>query len=52
MDLIKDEQAHFELRGRGFDPHSGRRVVSLSKIQLPPKSAGNIKEVVATSRND
>ena len=24
-------------RGRGFDPHSGRRVVSLSKIFLPPK---------------
>ena len=25
------------VRGRGFDPHSGRRVVSLSKIHLPPK---------------
>ena len=24
-------------RGRGFDPHSGCRVVSLSKIHLPPK---------------
>ena len=24
-------------RGRGFDPLSGRRVVSLSKIHLPPK---------------
>ena len=24
-------------RGRGFDPHSGRSVVSLSKIHLPPK---------------
>ena len=24
-------------RGRGFDPYSGRRVVSLSKIHLPPK---------------
>ena len=24
-------------RGRGFNPHSGRRVVSLSKIHLPPK---------------
>ena len=23
-------------RGRGFDPHSGRRVVSLSKIHIPP----------------
>ena len=27
-------------RGRGFDPHSGRCVVSLSKIRLPPKSTG------------
>ena len=25
-----------EARGRGFDPHSGRRVVSFSKIHLPP----------------
>ena len=24
-------------RGRGFDSHSGRRVVSLSKIDLRPK---------------
>ena len=24
-------------RGWGFDPHSDRRVVSLSKIHLPPK---------------
>ena len=24
-------------RGRGFDPHSGRCVVYLSKIHLPPK---------------
>ena len=24
-------------RGRGFDPHSGRRVVSLSKIHSPLK---------------
>ena len=24
-------------RDPGFDPHSGRRVVSLSKIHLPPK---------------
>ena len=24
-------------RGRGFDPHSGRRVESLRKIHLPPK---------------
>ena len=26
-----------EVRGRGFDPHSGRRVVSLGKINLPSK---------------
>ena len=39
-------------RGRGFDPHSGRRVVSLSKIHLPPKSTGNTKEAVAPSRHD
>ena len=24
-------------RGRGFDPHSGRCVMSFSKIYLPPK---------------
>ena len=24
-------------RGRGFEPHSGRRIVSLSKTYLPPK---------------
>ena len=24
-------------RSRGFDPHSGRHVVSLSKIHLPPR---------------
>ena len=35
-----------------FDPHSGRRVVSLSKIHLPPKSTGNTKEAVAPSRQD
>ena len=29
-------------RGRWFEPHSGRRVVSLSKTYLPPKSTGNI----------
>ena len=37
-------------RGRVFDPHSGRRVVSLSKIHLPPKSTGNTQEAVAPSR--
>ena len=29
------------VRDQGFDPHSGRGVVSLSKIHLPPKSTGN-----------
>ena len=32
-------------------PHSGRRVVSLSKIHLLPKSTGNTQEVVAPSRH-
>ena len=36
-------------RGRGFKPHSGRRVVSLSKTYLPPKSTGNTQEAVAPS---
>ena len=39
-------------RGRGFDPHSGRRVVSLSKAYLLPKSTGNTQEAVAPSRHD
>ena len=39
-------------RGRGFDPHSGCRVVSLSKIHLPPKSTGYTQEAVAPSRHD
>ena len=33
----------------GFDPHSGRRVLSLSKIHLPPKNTGNTQEAVASS---
>ena len=28
-------------RGWGFDPYSGRFVVSLSKLHLSPKSTGN-----------
>ena len=40
------------VRGRGFDPYSGRRVVSLSKIHLPPKNTGNNQEAVAPSRHD
>ena len=39
-------------RGWGCDPHSGRRVVSLSKIHLPFKSTGNTQEVVAPFRHD
>ena len=39
-------------RGRGFNPHSGRHVVSLSKTHLPPKSTGNTQEAVAPSRHD
>ena len=39
-------------RGRGFDPHSGRRVVSLRKIHLLTKSTGNTEEAVAPSRHD
>ena len=39
-------------RGRGFDPHSGCCVVSLSKIHLLPKSTGNTQEAVALSRHD
>ena len=40
-------------RGRGFgDPHSGRRVVSLSKTLLPPKSTGHTQEAVAPSRHN
>ena len=42
--------------GQGFDPHSCRRVVSLSKIVLhlhvPPKRTGNTKGGVAPSRHD
>ena len=39
-------------RGRGFEPHSGRRVVSLSKTYLPPRGTGNIQEAVAPSQHD
>ena len=38
--------------GRGFDPNSGRCVVSLSKTHLPPKSTGNTQEAVAPFRHD
>ena len=39
-------------RGQGFEPHSGRRVVSLSKTYLPPKSTGNTLEAAAPSQHD
>ena len=46
-------------RGRGLEPHSGRRVVSLSKTYLPPppptkkkKSTGYTQEAVAPSQHD
>ena len=40
-------------RGRWFEPHSGRRVVSLSKTYLPPKKrTGNTQEAVAPSQHD
>ena len=36
-------------RTQNDDPHSGRHVVSLSKIYLPHKSTGNTQEEVAPS---
>ena len=41
-------------RGRGFEPHLGRRVVSLSKTYLPlqKQSTGNTQEAVAPSQHD
>ena len=36
----------------GFDPHSGLRVVSLSKIHYLQKSTGNTQKAVAPSRHD
>ena len=39
-------------RGRWFDPHSGRRIVSLSKAHLLFKSTGNIQKAVTPSRHD
>ena len=39
-------------RGREFGPHSGPRVVSLSKTHLPLKSTGYTQEAVALSRHD
>ena len=41
-------------RSRGFEPHSGSHVVSLSKTYLPPplQSTGNTLEAVAPSQYD
>ena len=41
-------------RGREFEPHLCRRVVSLSKTYLPPppQSTGNTQEAVAASKYD
>ena len=39
-------------RGRRFEPHSGRRVVSLSKTYLLPKRTGITQEAVAPSQHD
>ena len=39
-------------RGRGFEPHSGHRVVSLSKAHLLSKSTGNTQEAVVLSQHD
>ena len=40
-------------RSRGFDPHSGRHVESLSKIHsLSQKSTGKTHEAAAPSRHD
>ena len=38
-------------RGRGFEPHTGRHVVSLSKTYLPLNSTVNTKEAEATPQN-
>ena len=39
-------------RGWGFEPHSGRSVVSLSKTYLLPHSTGNAQEAVVPSQHD
>ena len=36
----------------GVNPHSGRRIVSLSKVHLSPKSTGNTHEAVAPFRHE
>ena len=39
-------------RGRGFDLHSGRRVVSLSKIHLPPKKVLVIPDMLSFQKKN
>ena len=50
--LVVERRVGPGARGRGFDPRSCRRVVSLSEIYLPPKSTGNTQEAIALSRHD
>ena len=41
------------VRDRGFDPHSGRCVVSFqARYIYLPKSTGNTQEAMAPSRHD
>ena len=42
---------HVERSTGWFEPHSGRRGVSLSKTYLPTKSTGNTQEAVAPSQH-
>ena len=44
--------ADYGSRCRGFEPHSGCRVVSPSKTFLPQKGTGNTQEAVAPSQHD
>ena len=50
--VVALEVERWTLEREGFDPHSGRHVVSLSKIHLPPKSTGDAQEGMAPSRHD
>ena len=38
VERLRSERSGGGGGGGGFDPHSGRRDVSLSKIHLPPKN--------------
>ena len=41
-----------DIQRSGVQAPLGRRVVSLSKTYLPPKSTGNTQEAVAPSQHD